>query len=192
MKVIGVAGRAGSGKSAAAQWLARRPGIEWVDLDRLAWETYAAGTATYERLIDAFGADIIGPSGEIDRGRLSQRAFSDDAALDTLNCIVHPAVSAAVQDVVRGHRLRGTQLLLLEGALLASSPYVDRSTYDVVVWIEVPDAVRADRLRASGRPDHVRRGDAVTPRPPVRTISGMGTVEEVSERLLAAVSGNGA
>ena len=90
MKVIGLAGRAGSGKSAVARWLAQRSGIEWVDLDRLAWETYAPGTATYERLIEAFGDDIVAPSGQIDRAQLSQRAFADDASLETLNRIVHP------------------------------------------------------------------------------------------------------
>jgi len=192
MKVIGLAGRAGSGKSAVARWLAQRSGIEWVDLDRLAWETYAPGTATYERLIEAFGDDIVAPSGQIDRAQLSQRAFADDASLETLNRIVHPAVSEAVKEVVRRHRLQGTELLLLEGALIASSPHVDRSTYDVVVWLEVPSGVRADRLRLSGRPDHAQRGEVVSPQPPVRTVSGEGTIEQVGERLLAAVSGSDA
>jgi len=190
MKVIGLAGRAGSGKSAVARWLARRPGIAWVDLDRLAWTTYAPGTVTYDRLVDAFGDDILDRSGSIDRARLARRVFSDAASLERLNAIVHPAVADAVAGIVQRHRDDGTALLLIEGALIASSPHVDRSIYDVIVWLEVPDELRADRLRGCGRAEHVERGDAVLPNPPVRTVSGEGTIAQVADRLLAAVSGD--
>lgn len=188
MRVIGLAGRAGSGKSAVARFLARRPDVDWVDLDRLAWETYAPGTATHRKLTSAFGDDIVGPTGAIDRARLSRRAFADAASLETLNAIVHPAVSDAVANIVRRQCARGTTLLLVEGALLASSRHVDRSTFDVIVWLEVPDSVRAERLKADGRSGHVDRGADVSPRAPVVTVSGTGPIEDVAERLLATVA----
>lgn len=171
--------------------MAQRPGIAWVDLDRLAWQTYAPGTTTHARLVDTFGDEIVGPSGRIDRARLARRAFSDAASLEALNAIVHPAVADAVTEIVRRHREVGTTLLLIEGALLASSPHVDRSLYDVIVWLEVPDEIRAERLRGCGRAKHVERSDAVMPKPPVLTVSGEGTVAQVADRLLAAVSGDG-
>jgi dephospho-CoA kinase len=187
MKVIGLAGRAGSGKSAVARLLAQRPGIAWVDLDRVAWDTYAPGTATYMRLIEAFGEDIRSNDGTIDRARLARRAFDDPEGLETLNAIIHPAVSEAVETIVQDHRERGTQLLLVEGALLASSPYVDRSIYDEIVWLEVPEPERARRLQASGRAHHESRGRAVRPQGAVNVVSALGTIDQVAARLLAVI-----
>lgn len=181
MKVIGLAGRAGSGKSTIAKHLAQRPGIEWVDLDTVAWDTYAVGTLAYENLLEAFGEKILGEAGKIDRIRLAEIAFSDATNRDTLNAIVHPAVSDAVEAIIREHRQKGTKILLIEGALLASSPYVDRSNYDLMLWLDVSDDVRMERLQAIGRGDHGKRGNQVIPSGNVISIPATGRIEEISD-----------
>ena len=183
MKVVGLAGRAGSGKSAVAQYLAQKPAVEWIDLDAVAWDTYAMGTAVYKRLLEAFGRNILGESGEIDRGRLARTAFASHEDQETLNAIVHPAVSEAVSGLIHEHRKTSTEILLIEGALLASSPYVDRSAYDLVLWLDVPDGVRMDRLQAVGREDHGRRGDEVLPSGNFISIPANETIEDVAERI---------
>ncbi len=179
MKVIGLAGRAGSGKSAVARYLARKPAVEWIDLDAVAWDTYTLGTAVYERLLAAFGKEILSESGEIDRIRLAEAAFANHENRETLNSIVHPAVSDAVGVIIREHRQKGTEILLIEGALLASSPYVDRSAYDLVLWLDVPDDVRAKRLQAIGRGGHGKRGNQMLPSGNFISIPAGGTIEEV-------------
>lgn len=181
MKVIGLAGRAGSGKSAVAQHLARKPAVEWADLDAVAWDTYAMGTAVYAHLLDAFGKEILSESGEIDRIRLAEAAFANHENQETLNAIVHPAVSEAVDAIIREHRQKGTEILLIEGALLASSPHVDRSAYDLVLWLDVPDDVRMDRLQTIGRGDHGKRGNQVSPSGSFISIPAGGTIEEVAD-----------
>lgn len=183
MKVIGLAGRAGSGKSAVARYLAQQPAVEWIDLDIVAWDTYRKGTAVYKRLCAAFGNDIVSECGQIDRIRLAQAAFANHENQATLDAIVHPAVSEAVADIIRQHRQQGTEILLIEGALLASSPHVDRSIYDLMLWFEVPDAVRMQRLQASGRVDHSKRGDRVTPKGRFVSIPATGAIEQVADRI---------
>jgi len=183
MKVVGLAGRAGSGKSAVARCLAQKPAIEWVDLDSVAWATYAMGTAVYKRLLEAFGKNILSESGEIDRDRLARTAFASRGNQETLNAVVHPAVSDAVGVIIREHRQKGTGILLIEGALLASSPYVDRTAYDLVLWLDVSDDVRMDRLRAIGRGDHGERGNEVTPSGNFISIPANGTIEQVAEHI---------
>ena len=183
MKVVGLAGRAGSGKSAVAQYLAQRPAVEWIDLDSLAWDTYAMGTAVYKRLLEAFGKTILSESREIDRIQLAEAAFESPSNQKMLNAIVHPAVSETVSGLIHEHRKTSTEILLIEGALLASSPYVDRSAYDLVLWLDVPDDVRMDRLQAVGREDHGRRGDEVLPSGNFISIPANGTIEEVAERI---------
>jgi len=143
MKVIGLAGRPGSGKSAVASALAKRPGVEWIDLDRLAWEVYAPGTAAFRRLIEAFGEGIIGK--------------------------------------------RGTGVLIVEGALLTSSPHVDRTAYDAVIWLEAPEGVRRRRLKAAGREDHLPRGRGTSPSGSAIVIDARGPIEEVAARVWNAI-----
>ena len=188
MKVIGLAGRAGSGKSSAARHLAQKPGIEWVDLDVEAWDTYRPGTAPYNRLLAAFGKSILSESGEIDRSQLAEAAFADHEAQETLNAIVHPAVSDAIRAIVREHRRKGTEILLIEGALLASSQYVDRSGYDLILWLDVPDDVRMERLQAVGRGDHARRGNDVSPTGNYVAVSAEGSIQDVAGRILRAIN----
>lgn len=188
MKVIGLAGRAGSGKSTIAQHLAQHPGIEWVDLDSVAWNTYAAGTDVYERLVEAFGVGILGEAGEIDRLRLAKIAFATKEAQQTLNELVHPAVSDAVCATIRDHRAWGTEILLIEGALLATSPYVDRSIYNMILWLETTDSSRGERLQAIGRSDHAKRGRDVVPTGDYVVVSGEGSVKDVANRLLRAIA----
>ena len=188
MKVIGLAGRAGSGKSTVSRLLASNPGIEWVDLDSVAWSTYAPGTEVYHRLVEAFGDGILSESGDIDRVRLAQSAFANQESQRTLNALVHPAVSDAVQAIIRDHRVRRTEILLIEGALLASSNYVDRSIYNAILWLETSDEARIERLQAVGRIDHAKRGSDVIPTREVVTLSGEGSVEEVADRVLRAIA----
>jgi len=187
MKVIGLAGRAGSGKSAVARYLAQEPAVEWVDLDAVAWDTYTMGTAVYKRLVEAFGGKLLSESGEIDRLRLAEAAFASHENQKTLNAIVHPAVSDAADAIIREHRQKGTEILLIEGALLASSPYVDRSAYDLVLWLDVPDDVRMDRLQAIGREDHGKRSNEVSPSGAFISIPASGAIEEVAQRILRAI-----
>lgn len=188
MKVIGLAGKAGSGKSTIARILAQEPAIEWVDLDSVAWSTYAPGTDVYDRLVNAFGGGILGETGEIDRLRLAQIAFATTEAQQMLNELVHPAVSDAVCAIIRDHRARGTEILLIEGALLASSSYVDRSVYDKILWLEATDNSRSERLEAMGRRDHAKRGRNVVPKGDFTVVSGEGSVDNVADRVLAAIA----
>jgi dephospho-CoA kinase len=187
MKVIGLAGRAGSGKSAVARVLARNPGIEWVDLDAVAWDTYAKGTAVYAKLVEAFGKTILGESGVIDRKKLAELAFADRTSQETLDAIVHPAVSDSVVRLIDEARQRGVEILLVEGALLASSPHVDRSLYDRILWFEATDEVRSHRLEATGRGHHTTRGRDVFPPGEVTIICAEGPVEAVADRVLQAI-----
>jgi dephospho-CoA kinase len=187
MKVIGLAGRAGSGKSTVARFLAELPGIEWIDLDAVAWETYAVGTDVYKGLIDAFGESILSKTGDIDRARLAQAAFATPQLRQRLNELVHPAVSKSVESLIDDAKDRNVEILLIEGALLATSPHVDRSVYDRILWLETSDNARLVRLQAIGRSDHAKRGRDVTPTGAFTAVSNEGSVKEIAEQLLQII-----
>ena len=187
MIVVGLAGRAGCGKSAVARRLSERDDVVWVDLDPVAWTTYAPGTATHRALVERFGIGIVAEDGSIDRRRLADAVFVDEGAAADLDRLVHPAVVRALESIRAEEEKRGTRVLLVEGALLASSDAVDRSTFDVIVWMDVDETVRRTRLRAAGRLDHAERSDRLRPAPGVLQVDAAGSIDTVSQRLWTLV-----
>ncbi len=187
MKVIGLAGEAGCGKSAAARCLAARDGIVWVDLDRIAWEEYRPKSPVYERLIARFGKGIIASDDRIDRRRLGKLVFSDEKALSDLNAIVHPAVSERLRAIVSEQQGRGTEVLLVEGALLGISPYVDYSLFDAVLWLEAGFDERRERLLAAERPEHLHRSAQGDPMYDMIVIDAEGSIEETARQIVGII-----
>lgn len=189
MKVIGIVGPAGSGKSSLAGLLAREPGVARLDLDAVAWDTYAPGGPAYAPLVARFGTAVLRPDGTVDRGKLAQAALSSFQAKADLEAIVHPEVVAVVRRAIADEENKGTRFLLVEGALLLSSPHVDRAPFDAFLWLEVPVGERRRRLLTSGLdPGVVERRlraqrDLAPPNDPqVHVIDGTGPPEEVARR----------
>jgi len=92
---IGLTGGIASGKSAVADAFARR-GVPIVDTDQLAREVVEPGTPALAAVVEAFGPDVLGPDGRLDRRRLRQRVFADAADRRRLEGILHPAIRTAM------------------------------------------------------------------------------------------------
>jgi dephospho-CoA kinase len=152
MKVIGITGPAGAGKSTVARMLARRPGIGRVDCDQLAHASYRRGGPAYAPLVARFGEQVLTPQGAVERGRLAQLVFSDPQAKADLEDIVHPWVMRALVEEIARHRALGTRWLLVEGALLLSSPHLRRDLFDAFVWLAASEETRRQRLLKAGVP----------------------------------------
>jgi dephospho-CoA kinase len=187
MIVVGLAGPAGSGKSAVAKELARRAGVARIDLDRVAWSTYEPDGPAFHALLARFGSGILAADGHVDRAALAAKALCDPAGKRDLERIVYPAVNAALAASIGEERRRGRQVLIVEGALLASAPDVDRDLFDVILWLEVPLPVRGARLRQDGREHHGARNDKLTPSGDVLRIDADAALDEVAERVWSAI-----
>lgn len=88
MKVIGLAGASGSGKSVFCEALARR-GVATVDCDEITHAVQEKGTPCFLELVERFGGEVLFPDGNLNRGALSAIVFSDAEALSDLNRIMH-------------------------------------------------------------------------------------------------------
>ncbi len=166
-----------------AAYLARATEIEWIDLDRTAWELYKPESPAYRKLIARFGIGIVGKNGVINRSALSRIVFSDEKARADLDAIVHPAVSDALRQMIAERRASGTKVLLVEGALLGVSPHVDYSLFDAVIWFYAPRGVRRARLTKAGREAHLDRVPEYPTMPGVITIDAAGTIEETAGKV---------
>jgi dephospho-CoA kinase len=87
---VGLTGGIACGKSTVGKLFSDQ-GAHVIEADTIAHELYLPGGPVYPELIDKFGADIVKPTGEIDRSRLASLAF-DGGRIEELNKIVHPAV----------------------------------------------------------------------------------------------------
>jgi dephospho-CoA kinase len=94
--VFGLTGGIGSGKSSVAALLRDR-GVPVVDADELAREVVMPQSPGLAEIVRVFGAQMLGPDGDLDRKRLGALVFSDAAARKRLNAITHPLVRALSQ-----------------------------------------------------------------------------------------------
>ena len=148
MRAIGLTGGIASGKSLVSQQLAER-GAVVVDADEVGHEAYRRGTETHRAMVDAFGPQVVGPDGEIDRRALGAKVFADPAARRRLEEIVWPAMRRLMEDRLAELRAQGSSVVVLEAALLIEAdwlPLVD------AVWLVTasPETARERLVQRNG------------------------------------------
>lgn len=141
MKIIGLTGGIGSGKSTVAQLFAEE-GFPLIDADVIAREVVAAGQPALQELADVFGADILEPSGELNRQLLAQRAFVDRETTDKLNAITHPRIQQRTQELFDEYRAKGVEAVIYDMPLL-----VDNGLDRAMDWVIVVDVAADERVR---------------------------------------------
>ncbi len=94
--LLGLTGNIACGKTTIGQMVLELGAARYIDADAVVHELYAPGQPIHAAVLAAFGRAILTPDGQIDRRALGARVFSDPAALQRLEGIVHPAVHAAV------------------------------------------------------------------------------------------------
>ncbi len=133
MRVIGLTGGIGTGKSLVAHMLAEL-GAEIIDADRIGHEAYTPHTPVWKEVVEAFGEDILQPSGEIDRKRLGSIVFSDPQELARLNSIMHPRMAEMIHERVKELEGQGAQTAVVEAAVLVEAGW-DKLPWVDEVWV---------------------------------------------------------
>jgi dephospho-CoA kinase len=146
VKVIGLTGGIGSGKSTVGRLLAEL-GAVTVDLDRVGHEVLRQPDVR-ESLVEQFGRAILDSHGEIDRARLGRLVFNDPAALSRLNAIVHPAIDAVAAARLEKYHRQGAKVVVLEAAALLEA---GRGGEFDELWVNTaPQEVALRRLAGRG------------------------------------------
>jgi dephospho-CoA kinase len=141
---IALTGNIAAGKTTVVE-LFRRWGATVIDADELARDAQAPGSATLAAIASRFGTDVLAPDGTLDRPALRAKVMGDDAALASLNAIVHPVVRRRRDELHAAALARGDLLLVNDIPLLFEA--LDPSDFEVVVLVDAPPAVRRTRLR---------------------------------------------
>lgn len=134
MRVLGLTGGIGSGKSSAAQMF-RDLGAEVIDADQLAREVVEPGQPALEEIASIFGRDILLPDGHLNRGKLARIVFADPAARARLNAITHPRIRQRMEADVAARR-SGPGVLILDIPLLYENDRTSAVEKVIVVWVD--------------------------------------------------------
>ena len=135
------------GKSTAARILRHR-GIAVVDTDDLARSVVAPGQPALTEVRGAFGPGIIGPDGQLRRAELARIIFSDPAARQRLEAILHPRIHHLWQAQVQTWRAEGKPRAVVVIPLLFELQA--ESQFDSVVCVACSVATQRERLSARG------------------------------------------
>ncbi len=142
--LLGLTGGIGAGKSHVAALLAAR-GFQVIDADALAREVVSPGSEGLHQVLATFGPDLLRADGTLDRTRLGEVVFQDEAARRRLNALLHPRIES----------LRAARLAALPsgtpGAVLDAALWVERSRghhFDALWVVDAPADLRRARIMA--------------------------------------------
>jgi len=144
--VVGLTGGIGSGKSTVATML-EEMGADVIDADRVGHEIYRPGTEGFTRVVEAFGPEIVGADGHVDRRVLGAKVFADPAELARLNAIVHPLIVAALQARLAAERAAPrTTPIVVEAAIMMEAGW---AFFDEIWVVSVSPETAIARVVAS-------------------------------------------
>ena len=142
MKLIGLTGGAGSGKSTAAEMF-RELGAAVIDADEASHAVYAPQTPGFDAVVREFGPEYV-RGGQVDRARLGELVFHDDDARRRLNAIVHPLVREWMAERTAEADRDGAEVVIHDVPLLFENGL--EGLYSDVVLVYAPKRVQIKRL----------------------------------------------
>jgi dephospho-CoA kinase len=147
MKVFGLTGGIGMGKSTSDQWLRER-GVAVVDTDLLARQIVEPGQPALEEIKRVFGPEVLAPDGRLRRDELARRVFADAAARKQLEDLLHPRIRALWLAQVEAWHAEGKPVAVAVIPLLFETNAA--SHFDATICVACSAATQQKRLQARG------------------------------------------
>lgn len=142
---VGLTGGIGAGKSEVSRRLAEL-GAVILDADKAAREVVEPGTPGLARIVEAFGPGVLREDGSLDRPKLGEIVFADEAARTTLNGIVHPLVHAHIAGAEAAAVAAGGERLVLVHDVPLLAEGGRGGQFDLVIVVDVPEQAQVSRL----------------------------------------------
>lgn len=147
MKIIGVTGGVGAGKSTVLNYLEKRYGAKLILADLVGHEVMEPGHEAYEQVVKAFGQEIVSEDNTIDRKTLGAIVFADEKKRMILNRIIHPAVRQEILRRLEEAELSHMSYVVVEAALFLEENY--DAFCDETWYIYTDEKIRRQRLKES-------------------------------------------
>lgn len=143
MKIIGLTGLTGAGKSTVAQKLMAY-GCYHIDADKVARDVINNNEAVKTKLKERFGCDVINDDGTTNRPVLASRAFANEESTNALNEITHPAVTNEIQSIIKDISEVGYRGVIIDAIALFESG--EDKLCDFTVAVIAPLDIRLERI----------------------------------------------
>lgn len=150
MKLLGITGGVGMGKSTAGQLLRQR-GLEVTDTDMLARQLTESGQPALQEIAQRFGPQVLSPDGRLNRADLARVVFADAGARADLEAILHPRIRAAWEAQAQSWRATRREIGAILIPLLFETEAAQR--FDAIICIACSEASQRERLRHRGWSD---------------------------------------
>ena len=148
MKIIGITGGVGSGKSEILNILEQDYHAKIIQSDHVAHELMVPGAKSYDAIVEAFGREILNKDQTINRPALGEIVFHDKEKLSLLNSITHKNVDEEILSRIERFKQEEPEgLLVIESALLVGAGYEKK--FEQLWYIYTKEEVRYERLKAS-------------------------------------------
>ena len=148
MKVIGITGGVGAGKTAVLSYIRDNYNCRVILADEVAHQVKEPGQVCYDRLVALLSKEVLNEDGTIHKQKMAEMIFSSDSLLEEVNAIIHPAVQDAIVAVIAEERAAGKiDFLFVEAALLIETGYLE--IVDEMWYIYAREDVRRRRLKES-------------------------------------------
>ncbi len=147
MKIIGITGGVGAGKSTVLDHLEKQYNACVLQADKIGHLVMEPGGICYGQVIALFGKQIIKNDKTIDRKMVSDVVFAHEEMRQKLDDIIHPAVKSYILDKIEEQKKAGCTLMIVEAALLLEDHY--DAFCDKVWYIHTDQEIRIERLRSS-------------------------------------------
>lgn len=146
MKVIGITGGIGSGKSTILEYLAREHQARVIQADEVGHFLTWPSRPCYHKVVEVFGEKILNRDGSINRKALGNIVFFDKEKLQKLNHIIHPAVKEYIKGEIKYEKILATRYFIIEAALLIEDEY--QKLCDELWYVYADKEERIERLMA--------------------------------------------
>ena len=151
MKVIGLTGGVGSGKSTVAHILEQDYHAKLLIADDIGYALSLKGAPCFEAITalfsEEYGNSVLCENGELNRKKIAGIVFEKKDDLDQMNKIIHPAVKETIKKQISQYREAGEELVVIESAILIGAGY--EHICDEFVLVTVPYHIRKQRLMES-------------------------------------------
>jgi len=183
--LIGLTGNIATGKSVVLE-IIRRLGAKVIDADALVHQLTVQGMPVWQAILDEFGEGILGPEGEIDRGKLGGIVFANAESLRRLEAIVHPAVTARVNQLI--HQATEPVVVLEAIKLIETGRHCICDALWVVTCSKEQQLERLMRTRKLSREEALLRIEAQPPQEDKIALADVvidnsGTLKETEEQV---------
>lgn len=142
---VGLTGGIGSGKSTVSARLAEL-GAVILDADKAARAVVEPGTPGLAAITAAFGAGVLAADGSLDRARLAEIVFADEAALGTLNAITHPLIHEYIGAAEEAAIAAGGDDVVLVHDVALLAEWGRAKEFELVIVVDVPADTQLERL----------------------------------------------